>query len=230
MFPLFRSGYAASGERVTITNLLCPLCREHAAKEFYQDRQRDYFMCERCHIIFVPPEHWLSEAEEKAAYDHHQNSPTDPDYRRFLSRLFLPLQDRIAPGSHGLDFGSGPGPTLSIMFEEIGHTITLYDYFYANNPAALRQTYDFITATEVVEHLHNPANILWQLWTLLKPGGYLGLMTKLVRDKKSFATWHYKNDPTHVCFFSKPTFEWLADQWHTEVEFLGNDVMLFHKP
>lgn len=178
----------------------------------------------------MPPEHWLSEAEEKAAYDHHQNSPTDPDYRHFLSRLFLPLQDRMAPGSHGLDFGSGPGPTLSIMFEEIGHTITLYDYFYANNPAALRHTYDFITATEVVEHLHNPANILWQLWTLLKPGGYLGLMTKLVQDKKSFATWHYKNDLTHVCFFSKPTFEWLADQWHTEVEFLGNDVMLFHKP
>lgn len=201
-----------------------------ATKEFYQDRQRDYFVCGRCHIVFVPPEQLLSEAEEKAAYDHHQNSPTDPEYRRFLSRLFLPLKNHIAPGSHGLDFGSGPGPTLSIMFEEIGHTITLYDYFYANNPAALRQSYDFITATEVIEHLHDPATILRQLWVLLKPGGYLGLMTKLVRDKESFATWHYKNDRTHVCFFSRPTLKWLADQWQTEVEFLGNDVMLFHKP
>jgi len=172
----------------------------------------------------------LSNAEEKAAYDHHQNSPTDPGYRRFLSRLFLPLQDRIAPGSHGLDFGSGPGPTLSIMLEEIGHTITLYDHFYANNPAALQQPYDFITATEVVEHLHDPATILHQLWTLLKPRGYLGLMTKLVRDQEAFTTWHYKNDRTHVCFFSRTTFEWLADQWQTEVEFFGNDVMLFHKP
>ena len=206
------------------------MCRETAAKEFHQDRQRDYFVCERCHLVFVPPEQWLSEAEEKAAYDHHQNSPTDPHYRRFLSRLFLPLQERIAPESHGLDFGSGPGPTLSIMFEELGHTITLYDYFYANNPEALQQPYDFIAATEVVEHLHDPATILPQLWALLKPGGYLGLMTKLVRDQEAFATWHYKNDLTHVCFFSRTTFEWLADQWQTEVEFFGNDVMLFHKP
>jgi len=174
--------------------------------------------------------HYLSEADEKAAYDHHQNFPTDPNYRRFLSRLFLPLQDRLVPHSHGLDFGSGPGPTLSIMFEEIGHTITIYDYFYAKNPVALQQTYDFITATEVVEHLHDPGTILLQLWTLLKPGGYLGLMTKLVRDQKAFSTWHYKNDLTHVCFFSKPTFEWLAHQWQAELECFDNDVILFHKP
>ena len=115
------------------------------------------------------------------------------------------------------------------MFEEIGHTVTLYDYFYANNPKALEQTYDFITATEVVEHLHDPATILWKLWMLLKPGGSFGLMTKLVRDQKAFTTWHYKNDLTHVCVFSKTTFEWLADQWQAELEFFHNDVLLFSK-
>jgi len=177
----------------------------------------------------VPPAQYISEADEKAAYDHHQNSPADPDYRRFLSRLFLPLQDRLAPESQGLDFGSGPGPTLSIMFEEIGHTVTIYDYFYAKNPIALQQNYDFITATEVVEHLHDPATILEQLWELLKPGGYLGLMTKPAGDREAFAEWFYKNDRTHVCFFSPATFEWLADQWQADLEFFGNDVMLFHK-
>jgi len=215
--------------KATIQNHTCPLCRENAANEFYQDRHRNYFVCRRCHLVFVPPEQLLSETEEKAAYNLHQNSPTDPEYRRFLSRLFLPLRDRIAPESHGLDFGSGPGPTLSIMFEEIGHTLTIYDHFFAKNPAALQQTYDFITATEVVEHLHDPEKILRQLWTLLNPGGYLGLMTKLVRDRDAFAAWHYKNDRTHVCFFSRATFEWLADQWQAELEFFGNDVMLFYK-
>lgn len=116
------------------------------------------------------------------------------------------------------------------MFREVGHTVALYDHFYAKNPAALQQTYDFITATEVVEHLHDPATILSQLWTLLKPGGYLGLMTKLVQDQEAFTTWHYKNDLTHVCFFSRATFEWLAHQWQAELEFFDNDVMLFHKP
>ena len=115
------------------------------------------------------------------------------------------------------------------MFEEMGHTVTIYDYFYAKDPVALQQTYDFITATEVVEHLHDPATILSQLWTLLKSGGYLGLMTKLVRDQEAFAKWHYKNDLTHVCFFSRATFEWLADHWQADLKFFGNDVMLFHK-
>jgi len=213
----------------TSPNHNCPLCREEGNEEFYQDRRRNYVVCRHCQLVFVPTAQYLSEADEKAAYDHHQNSPTDPDYRRFLSRLFLPLQDRLAPNSQGLDFGSGPGPTLSIMFEEIGHTVTIYDYFYAKNPVALQQTYDFITATEVVEHLHDPARILSQLWTLLKPGGYLGLMTKLVRDQEAFTKWHYKNDLTHVCFFSRATFEWLSDQWHAELEFFNSDVMLFHK-
>jgi len=52
-----------------------------------------------------------------------KNSPDDPRYRAFLSRLFIPLNERIAPESCGLDFGSGPGPTLSVMFEEQGHTM-----------------------------------------------------------------------------------------------------------
>jgi SAM-dependent methyltransferase len=216
--------------KTTEPHSVCPLCRQETNDDFYHDHRRKFLVCGGCHLVFVPPAQYLSEIAEKAAYDHHQNFPTDPDYRRFLSRLFEPLQDRLAPNCHGLDFGSGPGPTLSIMFEEIGHSVTLYDHFYARSPAVLKQTYDFITATEVVEHLHDPAAILWQLWTLLKPGGYLGLMTKLVRDQAAFAAWHYKNDLTHVCFFSKATFEWLAEKWQAELEFFDNDVMVFHKP
>ncbi len=213
----------------TIPNLLCPLCRENANEPYYQDKRRIYRHCHHCQLVFVPPEYFLSEANEKLAYDHHQNSPSDPGYRRFLGRLFFPLQDRLTANSHGLDFGSGPGPTLSVMLEEVGHTVRLYDHFYAHDPTVLEKPYDFITATEVVEHLHDPARILTQLWTLLKPGGYLGLMTKLVRDQHAFTTWHYKNDLTHVCFFSKETFKWLADQWHAELEFFDSDVMVFHR-
>ena len=116
------------------------------------------------------------------------------------------------------------------MFEELGHTVAIYDHFYAKNPVALQQPYDFITATEVVEHLHDPATILSKLWTLLRPNGFLGLMTKLVQDQDAFAKWHYKNDLTHVCFFSKGTFEWLANQWQARLEFFHNDVILLSKP
>ena len=77
----------------------------------------------------------------------------------------------------------------------------------APDELALNASYDFICATEVVEHLHRPGQDLERLWSLLRPGGWMGIMTKLVRDRASFDTWHYKNDPTHVCFFSE---EYLA--------------------
>lgn len=157
----------------------CPLCTSENAARFHNDKRREYLLCPTCHLIFVPPEHHLSAEDEKAQYDLHENSPEDPAYRQFLGRLLRPMQERIAPKSQGLDFGSGPGPTLSVMFEEIGHSMSIYDHFYAQDLSVLDKPYDFITATEVVEHLHYPGKELDRLWACLKPGGHLGIMTKL---------------------------------------------------
>ena len=77
------------------------------------------------------PYQFLSPKEEKSEYDLHENSSDDPGYRRFLARLFDPVSHQLAPNSYGLDFGSGPGPTLSVMFEEAGHSMEIYDPFFA---------------------------------------------------------------------------------------------------
>jgi len=207
----------------------CPLCASSDTRNFFQDKQRSYLRCDNCNLTFVPKKYFLSEAAEKAEYDLHLNSPTDQGYRRFLSRLLIPLQKLLPSKTHGLDFGSGPGPTLSVMFEELGYKMTIYDKFYANLPECLTQHYDFITATEVFEHLQQPHNALNQLWQALKPNGYLGIMTKLVRDHAAFTNWHYKNDLTHVIFFSHKTFNWLAAQWHAEVTFIDNDVIIIKR-
>ena len=207
----------------------CPLCRTRDAGLFCRDKRREYFRCSRCLLVFVTPEQFPSAAQEKAEYDLHCNSPDDKGYRRFLSRLFLPMKERLAPGSQGLDFGSGPGPTLSGMFEEAGFIMSIHDPFYADNPSALEKSYDFITASEVFEHLHFPRRDLEKLWECLKPGGILGIMTKLVLGRQEFQYWHYKNDITHVLFFSRTTFEWLATQWQAELTFAGKDVILLGK-
>jgi hypothetical protein len=55
-------------------------------------------------------------------------------------------------------------------------------------------------------------------------------MTKLVTDAEAFADWHYKLDPTHVCFFSRATFGWWANQTGCEIDFIGRDVVLLRKP
>lgn len=213
-------------------NLICPLCqtsRPHSFfEEFFQDK-RDFFRCPVCLLVFVPLQQFLTAAEEKAVYDQHENSPHDVNYRGFLERLFIPLSNYLAPHSHGLDFGSGPGPTLSVMFEEAGHAMHIYDPFYAPDIKPLQQTYDFITATEVVEHLHQPGRELDRLWACLNAGGILGVMTKRVVSQDAFSSWHYKNDPTHVSFFSLDTFQWLAERWEAELIIADKDVVLFKK-
>jgi SAM-dependent methyltransferase len=207
----------------------CPLCASSAVEEFHRDKRRSYWRCDVCKLTFVPKAYFLSEVDEKAEYDLHLNSPDDQGYRKFLNRLALPMQELLPPQSHGLDFGSGPGPTLSVMFEEAGYKMTIYDKFYADIPERLEQHYDFITATEVVEHLQTPKTSLEQLWQCLKPDGYLGIMTKLARDREAFANWHYKNDLTHVTFFSRETFIWLAAKWHAELKFIGKDVIILRR-
>lgn len=208
----------------------CPLCGRGQTAPYHQDRRREYFHCRICRLVFVPRAFHLSRGAEKAEYDRHQNDPDDPGYRRFLSRLFLPLQARLAPGSRGLDFGSGPGPALAAMLTEAGHDVALYDPFYAADSGVLDARYDFITVTEVAEHLHRPGPELDRLYRLLKPGGILGIMTKHVINRDRFARWHYINDPTHVCFFSRPTFTWLAKRWGARLDIVDQDAILIEKP
>jgi len=162
-------------------------------------------------------------------YDCHENSPGDREYRDFLSRLSVPLMQRLKAPARGLDFGCGPGPTLSVMFEERGFAMEVYDLYYAPDETVWGRTYDFITASEVAEHLRDPRTVFRCLWAHLQPGGYLGIMTQLVPRNVDFATWPYQNDPTHICFFSEKTFRRLAESWNAEIEVLGTSVVLFRK-
>lgn len=207
----------------------CPLCNCENTLEFHRDRRRQYLRCQRCLLVFVPSQFFLSPEQEKAEYDLHQNEVDDPGYRQFLGRLAEPLSQRLAVGACGLDFGCGPGPALAAMLREQGYGVSLYDIFYHPDPGVLNERYDFVCATEVVEHLHCPGRVLEQLWQLLNPGGTLGVMTKLVKDQQAFAGWHYKNDATHVCFFSEQTWQWWAREYSAELERIGADVMLLRR-
>jgi SAM-dependent methyltransferase len=202
------------------------LCHGERVEPYFEDRLRPYLQCRRCELVFVAPGNRPSRARERAEYDLHRNDVDDPAYRRFLSRLANPLLQRLPAAARGLDFGCGPGPALAAMLEEAGHRVALYDAYYQPDPGALVPGYDFICATEVVEHLHRPGEELARLWRLLAPGGVLGIMTKLVRDRAAFAGWHYKNDITHVCFFSRATWAWWADAHGARLEIIGADVIL----
>jgi 2-polyprenyl-3-methyl-5-hydroxy-6-metoxy-1,4-benzoquinol methylase len=177
----------------------------------------------------MAPECRLGAADEKAVYTLHDNNLGDPGYRTFLSRLATPLLKRIPPGSSGLDFGCGPGPALAQMLEGSGMRMALYDPYFYPDTAVLDRRYDFITCTEVIEHLYHPARVFRQLEALLSPGGILGVMTCFQTDDARFDNWHYRRDPTHVVFYRQATLQWLADHhgWHLDVP--AKDVAIFSR-
>ena len=210
-------------------HLSCPLCDKTAPTPYHQDRWRTYWRCKGCRLVFVPPGARPDPSLEKARYDLHQNDPRDPNYRRFLARVTDPLLTKISPGAVGLDFGSGPGPTLDKMLAEAGVTTYRYDPLYAADPDVWRRRYDFITATEVIEHLHAPQLELARLFSALGSHGVLAVMTQWVEARRRFVASRYIRDPTHVCFYSAATCRWIAHRWEVRLEIPESGVALFCK-
>lgn len=208
----------------------CPLCTNSATELFHRDRKRSYFLCPQCDLVFVPPEFHLTPEEEKARYDFHRQDLTDSGYRQFLTRLFRPLEKKLSSGARGLDFGSGRSPTLSVLFEEAGYACEDYDLHFAVDPVMLADQYDFLACSETMEHLARPREEFERFLRMVKPGGWIGIMTQLRNQAPPFEKWFYKNDATHICFFSRRTFEWLGETCGLHTEFYPDSVVLFQTP
>ena len=208
----------------------CPVCRAAAPRHFLSVDGQDYWRCETCEASFLDPRQRPGPKEERAHYFLHQNDPHDPGYRRFLSRLSQPLLARLAPASAGLDYGCGPGPALAEMMREAGHSVALYDPFFRPDPEPLARQYDFVTCTEVAEHFHRPAEEFDRLFSIVRPGGWLGVMTCFQTEDSAFAGWHYRRDPTHVVFYREATLRTIAAGRGWSCEVPAKDVALMQGP
>lgn len=212
-----------------MTPLSCPLCCAADAYEL-PVAGKLYHRCRACELVWLDAAEHLDSAREKAVYDGHDNQVDDPRYRQFLQRAFGEVQRRLPPPASGLDFGCGPGPALIAMGREAGYQMAGYDKFYADEPELLARQYDFITSTEVIEHIATPRAVLERLWSCLKPGGLLVLQTQRVLGDERFRQWRYRHDPTHIVFFAEASFRALAARWQAQVEFPHVDVAVITKP
>eukprot|EP00026_Physarum_polycephalum_P010603 Phypoly_transcript_10770.p1 GENE.Phypoly_transcript_10770~~Phypoly_transcript_10770.p1 ORF type:complete len:407 (-),score=86.14 Phypoly_transcript_10770:16-1236(-) len=114
----------------------CPLCGDANTSRYAIQFSKLFLSCPTCQLVFLHPRHHLTEDEEKKRYEEHNNSPYDQRYRSFLA----PVLDELMPllgdnyNLHGLDYGCGPGPTLSTMFREKGFKMADYDPFFKPVP------------------------------------------------------------------------------------------------
>ncbi len=119
--------------------------------------------------------------------------------------------------------------TLCYVFRARISHVDLFDKFYVNNTLIFNNNYDFITLIEVVEHFDRPGFELDRLFAMLNDDGVLSIMTNMLNSNTNFEHWHYKHDPTHICFFSQTTMNYIANKWRVKVRLYGDDVVLFFK-
>ncbi len=207
----------------------CPVCLSTKIKPFMKVKDLYYWTCKACGARLLSSKHWLSHKKELAYYQTHENDSNEEGYRKYVSKLAVPLLDKLSTPSKGLDFGSGPDPALAAILKENGHKMTLYDPFFYDCTGSLTHTYDFITCSEVVEHFRQPAKQFDLLNRLVRPGGWIGVLTKFQTVDSLFKNWRYRRDPTHIVFYRKITLEVIAKQRQWAIEFPCQDVVLFKK-
>jgi len=213
----------------------CPLCESSSTAVFFEKNEPKrgplkYYKCQDCYLIFLSPTQQISADEERARYDQHQNNPDNAGYIQSLQKLVTPLSAKLKENSRGLDFGCGPQSALKLLFEQRGHTMEVYDPFYFPDAGLLREKYDFVTCSEVVEHFRHPQKEFVTLHNMLREAGSLiGIMTQFAKDEKDFRDWWYHRDPTHVCFYRKETFQWIGGWRRLFVEFPDDNIVILTK-
>lgn len=205
----------------------CPLCSSKDNELYFKDRKRKYYQCSNCKLLFVPKVSFLSIDEEKERYETHNNDPYESGYQTFLMKLLKPFSERLTTNMKGLDFGCGPTKTAEVLLGEKGINLNSYDPIFFPVTEYLNETYDFIVASEVVEHFCDPAKDWERMFSMLKAGGTLGVMTSCYPALNRFKLWRYKDDYTHVSFHDQETLQWLAARFKRTLEQVSPTVFFF---
>lgn len=205
----------------------CRIC-EHPTRLFFKGYY-DFYQCLSCKSVQRHPSTYPSLQEEKKRYEQHNNDVNDLNYQQFVKPIVNEVLKNHQPNEKGLDFGSGTGPVITKLLKDKDYYIQTYDPIFDNNKAVLQQQYHFIVCCEVMEHFHDPKKEFTLLKSLLLPGGKLYCMTDLYSVNIDFDKWYYKNDPTHVFFYSKKSLEYIKRKWGFSKLKIASRLITFSK-
>ncbi|MFA7076555.1 MAG: class I SAM-dependent methyltransferase [Candidatus Izemoplasmatales bacterium] len=206
----------------------CVLCN-HKTIYFTTFRNKTYNHCPNCDSVQMLPEFFISSKDEKNRYELHKDGTNDLGYLNFIKPITSYILNNLDKKNIGLDFGAGHSPVISSVLEKNGFKIFNYDPYFHNNEELLKDKYDFITSCEVIEHFYNPQKEFQTLSSLLRANGKLVLMTDLYDSNTDFNKWYYKNDETHVFFYSKKSFEYIKKRFGFKSLDIDNRLVVLSK-
>ncbi len=188
-----------------------------------------FFNCDACGVVFRDPQTFLNRTSEKSRYDKHKNDIKNKGFQNSVRPLFDRVLNHFPSSAKGLDYGCGNGPVAASMLQKEGYNITLYDPFYMPDKTVLEKTYDFIVCNEVMEHFYDPFNEFQKLNSLLKQNGLLICQTGILSDTIDFDNWYYKNDPTHVVFYTQTSIAWIKEHLGFSSVEVDKNLITFQK-
>jgi len=207
----------------------CPLCDGVEICELFEANGRTFFECIDCDILLASATSKLTHAEELNRYQRHNNAADNTGYIAYLSKLTQQLIPHLTPAARGLDFGSGPTVILSTILEQQGFLVQNYDPFFGPALNENLAPFDFITCCETAEHFEFPTREFKLMNSIVKPGGFIAIMTNLREGERRSAAWWYLRDVTHRCFYSRKTFEFLATSISWDLISILDDVIIFKR-
>ena len=192
---------------------LCKCCKYQIESQIcVKDKQ--YHFCDFCNSILLDKEFLLSKENQVDRYLLHNNTLSDIGYKNYLENFIQKVISATDDKNHTfLDYGSGPNPCLVELIKEKYSSFEViegWDLFFTKDFIPKQNFYSIITCLEVAEHFENPEESFKHIFSLLKKDGILAVQTQIFypeedfeKTSKKFATWWYKEDTTHVTFYSK---------------------------
>lgn len=210
---------------------LCKLCGKTAVS-LMKPEFPVYYHCNQCDLIFIDEAFHVNADDELKRYKQHNNSGENKGYVNYLRDFLKAAEiDSIDNVKSALDFGCGPEPVLKTLLLETGiDNVDVYDPYFFPDRIFKGKKYGLITCTEVLEHLKDPFAAISLLHSLLSEKGILAIKTLFHTTSNHFDKWWYRNDTTHICFYSAKTFNWMSFNFGFKINILDdNSICIFEK-
>jgi 2-polyprenyl-3-methyl-5-hydroxy-6-metoxy-1,4-benzoquinol methylase len=191
--------------------------------------------CPVCALIFT------NETADNAAAEKHYKSQwnnTDANFwKQQVEGLLGVIQRYRMPVGRVLDFGSGSGEiTKEFQRRDIDATPLepmVHGYLKDQN---YPHKFDVVVGVEVIEHLPNLSQELKEIDRFLADDGimlFTTILTNSFIDSANavdvFKGWWYKDDPTHVSFFSNKSIFKLAEIERYSADIYGDQLFVLKR-
>ena len=210
----------------------CPLCEVSDAIVFFREPPFVVNRCRRCGILYVSPR--PAESEESYWVPHREHveqlPPTTTYVESIIASRRLNMLKRFIQSGKVLEIGCAYGDWLaqaSQYFDVAGmerdaacanyirrkYRFQVWEKDDLSQVGLAPQSLDVIALFDVLSHLRNPVNTLQQAHALLKPGGFLFLITGNLADMTSRKAGASFEDrwciPDHLHFFNEASLRQL---------------------